>query len=300
MSSAEQSNFPAQYEVTVTTLDELTALQGLGLAMQRLDPSPSPSESDTLLTDEALWAVSQTVFGTPIYGQGAGSYVHLLGEGAKSTITITRRGVEQDFDTQAWQFHPAPPNADRGVTEAKNEEDVRQALTEPITPFPLHVERLPSKPTKLRVTPGALSTRSLAAFVAAQQYPRHRLHGAVGKTLDVLVRAANMTPLHGSVESPDDDFITYDELSRTIDENTLGTAADVLRGKISFAFMRQLLSGQPLPKGEVIFEGGFEIAVNRRDVTVKYGTIARKTLRVIAGDYGRDTPAKRLLLDISA
>lgn len=298
------------YAVTlpVDAPDQLRALSGLasafGWEVQEHIPVAEANASRPPaweITDRRFYQASTDLWGSVTYGQ---TVVH--------EFAVQRAGLNRAYSVMSLEFDAdkivcglAPINdqgqhvvAERSTAPeelANLEAKVHTLWEDRDFPFALEIEK-DVDGTRLgmlhwRLLPGLITKERLAHHAQSRNYPNHKLHGALGKSLDVINVVAGLTPPAETASEIETDFINYEEFVHLLKASKLTSfAKQEIRRKLAHGIAAQFRSGRPQLFGEIILEGAVEL---RADAPT-YEKIALSSLAALAETFTKPDPRRFL------
>lgn len=215
---------------------------------------------EILITPSYLRLLSDEICGTTQPGDVAVAMLDALATRIKRSASVQQKGKLLYVVVPTLGLYGGERGTPIGATGMPEEEidiTAQQLLSQSGSPFPFVVTRPEAKSDVVReITPLIPNALTLYGYVRAQELHRHRLHGAVGRVLNVLNVAAGLPSLgeQASRVLPGDRITPHDLAVILKRSGFTAAQTKLLSDKISATLEYQLLNGKPADHGEVIVD----------------------------------------------
>lgn len=249
------------------------------------------------ITDRRLYEASTELWGNICYGQTVIQVFAAQRHGLNRAHTVET--LEYDAGKVVCGLAPQDDQGHRVIAERSTapedlvdlEAKVHQLWEDRDFPFALKIEKEVdgAGPGLLhwKLLPGAVTLERLAHYAQRRNYPNHKLHGALGKSLDVINVVAGLTTPAKLTSEIETEFIEYEEFARLLREAPLtGFAKQEIRRKLTNGILTQFQTGRPQSFGEIILEGAVELK-NDKPICDK---IALSSLAALAKTFEKPDP----------
>ncbi|HET7301894.1 MAG TPA: hypothetical protein VFI74_01030 [Candidatus Saccharimonadales bacterium] len=252
--------------------------------------SKSTEISQQNITDEMLSATSIELWGDPVYGATANTFFDRERSDKGCAVWLTDRGyvlstimgdriAKPSIFTEPLDIETNADIKDVARTASK---DIRYRHT---LPFALTL-RMPGEEDEeaaahglaFKLEPAQLVHSHLKKYITRRGWHDHRLHGTLGKAMDVLKASVGYKPnTVRTARQNDQEFISREDLkAQAVQAIEAGELMPHYQrdfsDKVSRGGYEQVCSGQPIAWGEVILEGaasfGFRSAFTWERVAV--------------------------------
>jgi hypothetical protein len=277
MTAGEGQTGDRVFEVSIppNATEAVVALQGLKLQFAGLGIHERVNSPSRPINDATLMDASNELWGNPIYGSFATSYVDTLKRDATNTIR------QRDGKLCFWKHggaHFDLPSSYGSLGDVPEGEVLDDFLTDTLDnsalPFRMAIRRPtgryhPSITALREVVPGQLTTARLARYLHHNGLHEHTPHGTLGKALDVLLHAAGVEIPGRETRVWDDDYVSRDDLMQMMASTTDLTVSQRygVLDALELALRGQLWGGHADQHGEVVAEGLCSVGAIRNRLT---------------------------------
>jgi hypothetical protein len=292
------------YEVTLPreAHEEALALQGLAgsFGWRVRERSALPSDlTDSPIPErwhvkaDQLAQISTEVWGSDVYGRSAAAW-HGISDNPNASHN--RRHCYSVYESHFGTFFEGdmdPLTEETGLSFSELEGMVNARWARANSAHSLEVkqaqpgftEPIPAYRTRLLATVGPVTRDRLANHLRTSGHDNHKLHGTLGKGLDVLRVAAGTTSPDqiGHSDARDMVFVTREEFEARLAQADLSNNQKrLIVQELGQKATWQLRDGTPCRQGELVFEGWFGPDPRGRQYRWTYDKVAVDSLHHLA------------------
>lgn len=258
-------------------------------AAHRLDIFEKPTEE--FITARRLGEISMERWGTVAYGRFAGDMLFNLQELSTGGVVLDRMFSAVSVVLQKWGLEPSTGRiGSSGMSEQQIYGAAHALLDSVVAPFPFTIQQGNLEASGwLNILPCAPTAPRLARYLQSKAASGQRLHGKIGKSLDVLCLASGLEPVAKAADREWSGAYLADAALRTKMRQagfSPNQTAHLFK-KINAALADQWDRGAPNPYGEIIVD------YNNPDPVPEthegWQKIAARSLASLADGYDRES-----------